>query len=194
MYKKIITKEEINELPLFSFEGKVIIASDPDHIDEIIMQLETTDLVGFDTETRPTYKKGQFHHVALIQLAVAEQVYLLSIQKSGITDRMVAFFEDPGIIKVGIAIHDDLIALQKRRPFQPAGFKDLNKIAMQLGFENIGARNLTAMVLNKRISKRQQRSNWENIPLSAGQIQYAATDAWICREIYLRLKEENPSI
>ncbi len=194
MYKKFITKEEINELPLFSFEGKIIIASDPDRTDHLIKELETADIVGFDTETRPTYKKGQFHHVALIQLAVAENVYLFSVQKSGLTDPLIAFFENPGIIKVGIAIHDDLIALQKRRPFTPAGFKDLNKIAMQLGFENIGARNLTAMVLNKRISKRQQRSNWENIPLSEGQIQYAATDAWICREIYMHLQKMDPSV
>ena len=194
MYKKVITKEEINELPLFRFDGKIILASGEDQIDAAVAEMENEALIGFDTESRPTYKKGQFHHVALIQLALTEKVYILLVQKTGLTDRLVRFFENPDIIKVGIAIHDDLIALKKRRSFTPQGFKDLNKIATNLGFENIGARNLTAMVLGKRISKRHQRSNWENTPLSSGQIQYAATDAWICREIYKRLKILDSSI
>ncbi len=189
MYLKSITKDEVNELPLFSYNGKVVTASGPEQIDQALDELEKTNVVGFDTETRPTFKKGQFHHVALIQLAISNKAYIFLIQKSGLTNRLISFFENPQIIKVGIAIHDDLIALKKKRPFSPAGFMDLNKMAKQLGFENIGARNLTAMVLNKRISKSQQRSNWENIPLTPGQIQYAATDAWICQEIYHRLQK-----
>lgn len=194
MYKKSITKEEINELPLFSFDGDIVITSDTERIDEAIAELERMDVVGFDTETRPTFRKGQFHHVALIQLAVFDKAFLFLIQNTGLTDRLISFFENPHIIKVGVAIHDDLIALKKRRPFAPGGFKDLNLLATQLGFESIGARNLTAMVLNRRISKRQQRSNWENIPLSSGQVQYAATDAWICQEIYRQMKKLDHSI
>jgi len=191
MYLKSITKSEVNELPLFSFNGQVVVTSDSEEIDQAIEELEKADVVGFDTETRPTFKKGQFHHVALVQLAVSDKAYIFLIQKSGLTDRLISFFENPHIIKVGIAIHDDLIALKKIRPFLPAGFEDLNKIAVRLGFENIGARNLTAMILGQRISKSQQRSNWENIPLSPRQIQYAATDAWICQEIFHRLKMMN---
>ena len=193
MYLKSITKDEVNELPLFSFDGKIVTAFSPEQIDQAIDELGKAEIVGFDTETRPTFKKGQFHHVALIQLAVSGKAYIFLIQKSGLTDRLIAFFENPRIKKVGIAIHDDLIALKKKRMFSPAGFVDLNKMAEQMGFENIGARNLTAMVLNKRISKSQQRSNWENIPLTPRQIQYAATDAWICQEIYHRLQKMDRS-
>lgn len=192
MYSKSITKDEVNELPLFSFNGQIVTTSDSEKIDQALDELEKADVVGFDTETRPTFKKGQFHHVALVQLAISDKAYIFLIQKSGLTDRLISFFENPHIIKVGIAIHDDLIALKRRRPFSPKGFEDLNKMAVQLGFENIGARNLTAMILGQRISKSQQRSNWENIPLTHKQIQYAATDAWICQEIFRRLQKMDP--
>lgn len=188
MFEKSITKKEINELPLFKYEGKVIIAATEQQIDKAIFEIEEYDLVGFDTETKPTFKKGQFNHVALVQIAVPDKVYLLRITQTGITTTLARFLSNGKITKIGIALDDDVIALKKRRRFVPAGFLDLNIIAPTLGIENIGARNLTALLLNNRISKNQQISNWENPTLTEPQIKYAATDAWICLEIYNKLR------
>lgn len=187
MFEKRITKQEINELPLFKYEGKVVIAANEQQIDKAIFEIEKHDIVGFDTETKPTFRKGQFNHVALIQIAIQEKVYLLRINQIGITKTLFRFLSDDKIQKIGIALDDDLIALKRRGRFIPAGFVDLNKIAPTLGIENIGARNLSALLLNNRISKNQQISNWENPTLTEPQIKYAATDAWICLEIYNKL-------
>ena len=188
MFDKKITKQEINELPLFKYEGKTIIAATEAQIDKAIFEIEEHEIVGFDTESKPTFKKGQFNHVALIQIAVPEKVYLLRIHQVGITTTLARFLSNEKIKKIGIALDDDIIALSKKRRFNPGGFVDLNKIAPTLGIENIGARNLSALLLNNRISKNQQISNWENQFLTEPQIKYAATDAWICLEIYNKLK------
>jgi ribonuclease D len=188
MFEKKITKQEINELPLFKYEGKTVIAATEAQIDKAIFEIEQYDTVGFDTESKPTFKKGQFNHVALVQVAIPGKVYLLRINRVGITTTLARFLSNKKIKKVGIALEDDLIALKKRRRFVPGGYIDLNKIAPTLGIENIGARNLSALLLNNRISKNQQISNWENQTLTEPQIKYAATDAWICLEIYNKLK------
>lgn len=184
MFAKRITKPEINELPLFRYEGKTVIAATEAQIDKAVFEIEKHKIVGFDTESKPAFKKGQFNHVALVQIAVPDMVYLLRIHHAGICTTLKKFLENEDMIKVGIALDDDLIALNKRRRFDPKGFIDLNQLAPTLGIENIGARNLSALVLNTRISKNQQVSNWENPTLTVPQIKYAATDAWICLEIY----------
>jgi len=189
MFEKSITKKQINDLPLFRYEGKTVIAATDKQIDKAIFEIEKYTLVGFDTETKPAFKKGQFNHVALVQIAVPDKVYLLRIHLAGITNSMLKFLSNKEITKIGIALDDDLIALKKNRFFKPGGFVDLNKIAPTLGIENIGARNLSALILNNRISKNQQVSNWENPTLTEPQIRYAATDAWICLEMYIRLKD-----
>ena len=187
MFEKKITKLEINELPLFKYDGKIVMAADGKQIAKAIFEIEEHDLIGIDTESKPTFKKGQFNHVALVQIAIPGKVYLLRIHQVGITNAFKHFLENKRITKIGIALDDDLIALNKRRKFVPSGFEDLNLIAPTLGIENIGARNLSALLLNSRISKNQQVSNWENPKLTEPQIKYAATDAWICLEMYNKL-------
>lgn len=187
MFEKRITKSEINKLPLYKYEGKTIVAATEKQIDKAVFEIESHSVVGFDTESKPAFRKGQFNHVALIQVAVPEKVYLLRIHQTGLTNTLIKFLSNDDILKVGIALDDDLIALNRRRRFTPAGFKDLNRIAPTLGIENIGARNLSALILNTRISKNQQVSNWENHVLTSQQIKYAATDAWLCLEIYNKL-------
>ena len=187
MFEKRITKQEINELPLFKYEGKIVIAADERQINKAIFEIEKYDLVGFDTETKPTFKKGEYNHVALLQIAVPGKVYLLRIHQIEIPVSILKFLSNDQISKVGIALDDDVIAINKKRKFNPGGFIDLNKIAPTLGIENIGARNLSGLVLNARISKNQQVTNWENPILTGPQITYAATDAWICLEIYTKL-------
>ena len=141
-----ITKEEINHLPLFSYEGKIVMANTPDQISEVLEEILAQPLVGFDTESKPAYRKGQFNHVALVQIAIPGKTFLLRTIDVGITDGLAQFLSDEKITKVGIAIDDDLHALLKRRQFIPAGFVNLNKVAPTLGFENIGARNLSAIL------------------------------------------------
>ena len=189
MFNKKITKAEINDLPLFKYEGKTVVAATEKQINKALFEIEQHDVVGFDTETKPTFRKGEFNHVALVQVAIPDKVYLLRIQHSGISNAMAHFLSNPRIQKIGIALDDDVIALKRRRKFSPSSFIDLNKMANQLGIENIGARNLTALLLGYRISKNQQISNWENPTLTLPQVKYAATDAWVCLEIYHRLRD-----
>ena len=146
-------------------------------------------MIGIDTEARPAFKRGQYFPVSLVQIADEEQVYLFRTLKTGPIEGLKKVLEDENILKVGIAIQDDLNDLSKTLPMKAKNLLDLNDYAQELGFISIGARKLSAIVLNIRISKAQQVSNWENKVLSPAQIAYAATDAWLCREVYLRLIE-----
>lgn len=182
-----ITKEEVNALPLIKYEGPCKVITDPKDVKPAIDELSKHSLIGFDTETKPAFKKGQFFPVALLQLATPKMVYLFRLLETGLTDEMVQLFENPNITIAGIGIRDDIKDLEKLKAFEPAGFVDLNTYAKSLEFESIGARNFSGMFLNARISKSQQVSNWENEKLTEAQISYAATDAWICIEVYEKL-------
>ncbi len=188
MFPLSITKAEIMELPLSSYTGKVVIANNEQQIASAMAEINRAKVVGFDTEARPTFKKGQIRNVSLIQVATDQKVYLLRIKESGLTDELIDFLEDDQLIKVGIGLEDDYNLLRRLRPFRPDGFLDLNPQMKELGANSIGARNLAAMILEIRISKSAQTSNWENEVLSQKQIRYAATDAWICLEIYNKLE------
>ncbi|GAB5527472.1 MAG: 3'-5' exonuclease [Roseivirga sp.] len=188
MFPVSITKDEIMELPLSSYPGKVVIAYSEEQIASAMAEINRSRVVGFDTEARPTFKKGQIRNVSLIQVATDEKVFLLRIKESGLTDDLIDFLENENLIKVGIGLEDDYNLLRRLRGFQPGGFLDLNPQMKELGAVSIGARNLAAMILEIRISKSAQTSNWENEVLSQKQIRYAATDAWICLEIYNKLE------
>jgi ribonuclease D len=187
---KTISKEEIKELEPGKFEGKVIVADTEKIAVKALGKLNGTAVLGFDTETKPTFKKGVTHQVALIQLASDDLAVLIRIQKTGIFPELKALLEDEKIAKVGIATKQDLKELKESGDFEPKGFIDLNKEAPRYGYESVGVKNLSAMILGFRVSKRQQTSNWEAPQLTEAQIRYAATDAWVCREIYLRMKKQ----
>lgn len=187
MYEKSITKEELRDLPLLRYEGKIKLIEDKQEIKKAIHHCREYDIVGFDTETKPTFKKGQYHAVALVQLALKDMVYLIRVSKTGIDEHLIDFFEDLDTIKLGIGLRDDIKDLQKMKNFNDAGFLDLNEFAESLEMESIGARKLSGIFLNGRISKSQQVSNWENPRLTPAQMNYAATDAWICIEIYEKM-------
>ena len=188
MFPLAITKDEVMERPLGSYEGKVVIASDQTSIDKAMAEVSQHTVVGFDTEAKPTFKKGQHRNVSLIQVAIPEKVFLLRTIKDGMTDSVKSFLESSQVLKVGIGLLDDYNLLNRLRPFKKDGFEDLNDTLEDLGAQNIGARNLAAMILDIRISKSAQTSNWESEVLSEKQIRYAATDAWICLEIYNKLQ------
>lgn len=187
-FKKVISKEEIALLELGKYSGEIILVESSSHLDRVCMELSKCSLIGIDTETKPTFKKGQLNPVALLQMATDKKVYVIRLLKTSLTDQLASIFSSTKIIKVGIAVRDDLKDLKKMYPFEERNIIDLNILAPELGFESIGAKKLSALVLGIRISKKQQVSNWEAKELTTAQIDYAATDAWICREIYLRLQ------
>lgn len=186
--KITITAEELNSLPLKAFEGKVNVITEPGKLAAAVKEIEKHDVVGFDTETRPSFKRGQSYKVALLQLAVPNKVFLIRLHQTGLPDEIVSIFENQEIIKAGVAIHDDIKALQKINKFQPASFIELSTMAKASGLQVESVKKLAGLLLGFRISKSAQTSNWEAPTLTEKQLEYAATDAWVCLEIYEHLK------
>ena len=158
---------------------------------KIVEEINTHDVVGFDTETRPSFKKGQIFQVSLLQLAIPRKVFLIRLNHTGVTKELSSLFSNQSIIKAGVGIRDDLKALQKLRNFEPAGFFDLSTLAKEAGLQVESVKKLTALLLGFRISKSAQTSNWEVVTFTQKQIEYAATDAWVCLELYHKLKPKN---
>jgi ribonuclease D len=185
--KVTISADEINLLPLNAFTGKVHVITEEKNLHKVVNEVCKHPVVGFDTETRPSFKKGQTYKVALLQLAVPNKVFLIRTHHSGFNKDLTDIFESPGVIKAGVAIRDDIKALQTLHKFNPAAFIDLAVMAREAGLQVESVKKLTALVLGFRISKSAQTSNWEAPTLTEKQIEYAATDAWVCLEIYHRL-------
>ncbi|MEM8896187.1 MAG: 3'-5' exonuclease [Bacteroidota bacterium] len=190
MYPERITKAEVNELPLIRYEGPIALIDAEDDYREALKEIRKSKVLGFDTEKKPAFKKGQYFDVALIQIAIPEIVFLLRLNILGLRDGLTAIFEDPEIRKVGISIRDDIIDLQKMNRFNPQNIFEINDATAEIGIQNQGVRNLSAIILEARISKNQQTSNWENDQLHPKQQIYAATDAWVCLEIYNKLSQQ----
>ena len=186
-FRTNITLEEINSLPLKSFEGKVVLVQDAEDARKAFKEIEKYDVVGFDTETRPSFHKGQFYNVALLQLALPNTVFLIRLNDTGITKEMIKFFEDEKILKAGVGVRDDIRVLQKLTRFQAEGFVELTSLSKEAGLQVESVKKLTALLLGFRISKSAQTSNWEAASLYEKQISYAATDAWVCLEIYKKI-------
>ena len=182
-----ITPEEILTLPYGGFQGAIRLIDDRRGIRSAIEELSQEKLLGFDTETRPCFRKGEFHHVALLQLATRDKAWLFRLNKIGLTAEVLELLSMTGIEKCGIAIRDDLKGLQKLKPFDPGGFIELATLSRESGLQVEGLRKLAAILLGIRISKSSQTTNWEASVLTDKQIEYAATDAWASLEIYHRL-------
>ncbi|MDD2465617.1 MAG: 3'-5' exonuclease domain-containing protein 2 [Desulfobulbus sp.] len=182
-----ISKEAINELPLGKWQGPVQLVTTVAEAEQAATELSKTTVLGFDTETRPAFKKGQKFQPSLVQLATAETVYLFQLQSTGLPQSILEILENDAITKAGVAPDFDLQSLQTIVPFSPACFIDLARMARQRGIHNQGLRGLAALICEVRISKSARTTNWAKPELTPQQIQYAATDAWISREIYLRL-------
>lgn len=182
-----IEHDELNSLPLRSFEGAIHVISSPSEADEAIDRLYHSGIVGFDTETKPTFKKGKLNTVSLLQLASRYDAYLFRVNKLGYHAGLEQLLTRVNPLKIGAAIHEDIRALKVLFPQQTNGFIDLQDIVKNYGIENIGVKKMAAIVLGFRISKSQQLSNWEADTLTDAQMVYAATDAWVSLEIYLKL-------
>jgi ribonuclease D len=190
IFKANITDPEIQELPLFSYEGDVVIVDSIEVFDKIKPELFLDRIWGFDTETKPCFQKGTANStpVSLLQISSAEKTYLFRLNKLTIQKEIIRLFASPAYIKVGVSIRDDLKSLKKLHNFAPAGFIDLQDMAKLYGITDMSLKKLAAIALGVRISKAQQLSNWAAEELNEKQIRYAATDSWISREIYIKLK------
>lgn len=187
--KKNISKEELNELPLWQYDGKVILVQDPKMASDAVQILLQCPLLGFDTESRPAFKRGQHFDPSLVQLASNECVYLFQLPLIGGLNPLLPLFENGNTLKVCLGVGEDIRRLKKAEPFHDQGFVELLKPVKALGIGDAGLRKLCGNLLGIRISKREQTSNWARLELSPSQQRYAATDAWVSRLIYLRACE-----
>lgn len=188
--QKTITKEEINELPLLEYHGKIVLIENDSDVKSAVEELRKSSVLGFDTETRPSFQKGEVYQVALLQLATLDTVFLFRLNRVKLSPELATLLADEKIIKTGVAIRDDIKGLQKLRPFEPKGFFDLSTMATTQGVTSIGLRALSALFLGERLSKAAKITNWERPTLSEQQIKYAATDAYVGLMIYLKMKEQ----
>lgn len=198
MFIESIDSEQLKQLEFASFQGKIqVIDSIGFEFNKAISYLRAQKVIGFDTETRPCFSQDQPRYgVALLQLSGPGKAFLFRVNKIGMHRRLCRLLADKNIIKVGAAIHDDIRGLQKLNGFEPGGFVDLQKIVWEWGIRDKSVKKMSAIILGFRISKTQQLSNWEAEKLSEHQCRYAATDAWVCREMYLKLRksEKNPLV
>lgn len=191
MFKPKITKEEINTLPIVHFEGEITIVDDLEKLDDALARLFSCSVVGIDTETKPSFKKGKNNKVSLMQVSTLDHCYLFRLNKINFPEPLVAFLADSSVKKVGLSLRDDFSALNKHNRFKPVNVIDIQSIARNYGILELSLQKIYAIVFEKKISKSQQLSNWENVELTPQQRQYAATDAWACLQLYLRLEQEN---
>ncbi|MDA3911459.1 MAG: 3'-5' exonuclease domain-containing protein 2 [Bacteroidales bacterium] len=186
---KIIEKEEIRNLPIIAFDGEIVVLDQVQYVQEAVDFLTQFDVIGFDTETKPSFKKGSSnqHKVAVLQLYADSRAYLFRLNKIGLPQNLADLLANPKILKVGAAVRDDIKGLKALTPFEDEGFIDIQNIAAKLEIEVRSLRKLTAMFFCHRLSKTQQLSNWESDTLSDSQAVYAATDAWISYELYRKM-------
>jgi len=185
--KTSIDHSEIQALPLKAFDGKIEVVQEASKLLRALAEIKEHGTAGFDTETRPAFVKGQRYRVALMQLALPHKVFLVRVQATGLTPELIDYLQDKDHLKVGLALRDDLVALQRLRRFKPEGFLELTHLTRQAGYQAGSIKKLTALLLGFRISKSAQTSNWEAPTLTQKQLQYAATDAWVCLEMYRKL-------
>ncbi len=184
VFQEYVSPEEVNSLPLTYYEGKIVVVSEKAKVAAAVAELREHEVMGFDTESRPSFTKGESYPISLIQLAIPDKVFLFRINYTGFSGPLIGLMADATKRKVGVGLRDDIIGLQKLHHFEPGGFQELHDYVKDLGVRNTGLRKLAAILLKIRISKGQQTSNWENPVLTENQLRYAATDAWVCLEMY----------
>ena len=182
-YKKL-SKNEINSLPQIQFNGDVEVLSSNDNVQAAVNYLMNYDLIGFDTETKPTFVKGPLNPPSILQLACIDKVYIFQLDNESLYKKLFPILSNENITKCGVSVDRDLIELMYLLPFDPLSFVDLGNIARDYDVPHHGLRGLVAMFLKHRISKGAQISDWSKTVLSPSQITYAATDAWISLKLF----------
>lgn len=185
---KTITKEEISLFPVEEFTGQIYEIKTEIETEDAVNYLSKFEMLGFDTETRPSFRKGQVNGVALIQLSTDDICFLFRLNKMDFfPSTFIRLLSNPGTLKIGLSLRDDFQSMHRKMKFIPEGFVDLQKIVTQYDIEDTGLQKIYALLFNKRISKNQRLTNWEAEELTEYQKKYAALDAWACLKIYEKL-------
>lgn len=179
-----IDKEAISTLPLMTYPAQITVVDTAATARTALRTISKEKVVGFDTETRPAFKKGQKHKVALMQIATADRCYLFRLNRIGISEELKDFLETPDILKIGLSVHDDFNVLRRSSDLEPQGFIDLQDMVKNFEITDISLQKIYAIIFGERISKSQRLTNWEADSLSEAQQAYAALDAWACLKIY----------
>ena len=189
VFQSNITPEAIAELPLKQFAGRIVVVDTIDSLKGALKMIGAHSIMGFDTESKPSFQKGKMNKVCMLQLSLHDTCFIFRLNKIGLSNELVHILSNPSITKVGLSVRDDFHELAKLKHFHPAGFVDLQKYAEDFAIQDKSLKKLSALILGIRISKSQQTSNWEAETLTEPQLIYAATDAWVCLEMYKKLRE-----
>ena len=184
-----ISREAMAQLPMRRYEGRVVVVATRTELNEALADIQQESVVGFDTETRPAFKKGERYDPSLVQVATARGVYLFQLRRVDVIPGLADMLANAHIVKAGVAVGRDLHDLKEVFSFVEKNVADLGVIARRRGLEQTGVRNLAGIFLGCRVAKGSRTSNWSATTLTPSQIAYAATDAWICRELYLRMRQ-----
>jgi ribonuclease D len=187
---RIISKEDLANLPIRRYEGRVSLVETPQELADAREDLRQERVIGLDTETRPSFRKGETHLPCLVQAATAQAVYLFQLNRLDVFPTLVELLANPKVIKTGVGLAYDLQQLKQVFPFEVENVLDLGVVARRRGLGQTGVRNLAGMLLGCRIPKGNRTSNWAAPRLSPAQIAYAATDAWACRELYQSFEQQ----
>ena len=190
MFAEEITNEEIKNLPLVQFTGKIFVIDSPKKVELFTELIKNQPIIGIDTETKPSFKKGAKNPVSLLQIATLNQAFLFRINLIGLPDSVILLFENPDIKKIGLALKDDIQILKQIKQYKPAGFIDLQHYVKAFGIKSTSLKKIMAIIFGQRISKSQQVTNWDRPELTEAQQIYAATDAWACFQIYKELNNQ----
>jgi ribonuclease D len=182
-----LTPESLAALPLVQYEGQICLLASPEEMAHAMDDIRQEPILGFDTETRPAFHKGESYLPSLVQVATERAVYLFPLQRIDCSAVLTELLQAPGKIKAGVALAHDLKELRKMFPFDAVSVADLGAMAKRHGLRQTGLRNLAGILMGVRIAKGNRTSNWASPRLTPAQIRYAATDAWVCRELFLRL-------
>lgn len=182
-----ISKQAIAEMPPEVTEGDIVVVDTPQGLADALADLNAHTTVGFDTETKPSFKKGCVNKVALLQLSTDTRNYLIRLNRLGIPEPLRRFLENPGITKVGLSVHDDFSVLRRSTPIEPQGFVELQRLAKDYCITDTSLQKIYAIVFGRRISKKQRLTNWEADTLTDSQRAYAALDARACLRLYRHL-------
>ncbi len=189
-----ITKEQLSGLPIETFAGKIIVIDHEEEVSDAVAFLSQQAALGFDTETKPSFKRGQNHKVALMQLATDEVCYLFRLNRIGYPDKLVQLMSNPDIKKIGLSLRDDFAAIRQRSVRKPENFIDLQLFVDKFGIDDNSLQKIYALLFGRKISKSQRLSNWETSQLTPAQQSYAAIEAWACLRIYNHLSSTNNEI
>lgn len=187
LYNKF-DKALIPDLPRVLFDGRIFVIQTEAEANKAVDYLRTSALLGFDTETRPSFKKGMLNKVALLQLSTEDTCFLFRLNTIGIPSSVVQLLQDEKVMKVGLSLHDDFVSLHRRTEFEPKAFLDLQDYVKEFGISDMSLQKLYANIFGQKITKGQRLTNWEADVLTEGQKMYAATDAWACVRIYRELE------